>query len=218
MAFYRYFRPQVLNGLRPALTLNSGLKKAFILLSLAFFIFFLGPSLCLHAQDAETPEEEAVSDYVSPIPEAPYPSFGSFIGTVIKIGVSLSIIVIFIYLTVYVLKKITSPGRSQGDLNLGNLSVVDSLPLGSNKVIYLIRVAKEILVVSSTDKGFSLLSKIEDPSLVDAILNDSHKKWEEAKPFGDYLRSARKKEQLKMYLKDYLSSVKDIFRKKKSQG
>ncbi|MBD3264171.1 MAG: hypothetical protein GF375_03605 [Candidatus Omnitrophica bacterium] len=193
---------------------NLSLKKVSALFFLALLVFSLSCPLCLYSQEEE-PDEEEISDYVSPIPEAPAPTFGGFVGTVFKIGVSLSIIVIFIYLTVYVLKKITSPVRPGEGLHFGNLSVVDSLHLGSNKVIYLIRVADEILVLSSTDKDFSLLSKIEDPSAVKNILEERKEKWEKAKPFGDYLRSARKKEQLKMYLKEYVGSVKNIFRKKK---
>ncbi|MBD3246359.1 MAG: hypothetical protein GF333_05045 [Candidatus Omnitrophica bacterium] len=162
------------------------------------------------AQEA-APEEE-IAPYVAPSPGANVPSFGSLLGTIIQICISLAVIVVFVYLTVFVLKKLSGASRAEPGPHYGVLSLVDSLSLGPNKSLYLVYAGRELLVVSLSDKGFSLLSRITEQEAVEEVLAKKKEEWEKAKPFREYLHAEQKKEMVKQYMKDYLSSMKDIFR------
>jgi len=165
------------------------------------------------AQDTGEPQSEVV-EYIPPEPAAGV-TFMGFLGTLLKIGVSLAIIIVFIYLTVYVLKNLTSsPGQRQ-DLQFGNLSVIDSLYLGPGRYVYMVNVAKEILVLAASDKGLDLLSKIDDPQEVEDLLKKRNERWQQAKPFQQYLHSAQKNQQLRMYLRGSMESLKKMFGSKR---
>ncbi len=186
---------------------------AIILLVVAGIIVGM-TSFCLAQETTVHGEKtEVLSDYVPPSPPAPA-NFGTFMGIILRIGISLIIIIVFIYLTAYVLKTLSVSFSPSRGLNFGNLFVVDQLSLGPGKVIYLIYAGRDILVVSSSDKQISLLSRIDDPETVKDILEKREKKWQNLRPFKEYLEGARKKEYLKGYLRDYFKGLKNIFGKK----
>ena len=188
-----------------------------------FFVFFLVAffSGALYAQEIpedmrQDRQEEALSDYVPSAPVVPRASFFNFVGLLLKLGLSLTIIIVFIYIAVFILKMLSVPQRHESaELSFGSLFMVDSVSLRLNQAIYLVYAGKDILIVASSDKGVSLLSKIEDPSIVSEILKKREEKWKKAKPFGEYLQSAKKKYHLKMYMKEYFNSLKQIFGRKK---
>ncbi|MCM8823456.1 MAG: flagellar biosynthetic protein FliO [Candidatus Omnitrophica bacterium] len=135
----------------------------------------------------------------------------NFFSATIKIIFSLIIIILCIYVTIYFLKRISLPQRFEGRGGLGNIFLLDTLYLAPNRVIYLIYAGKNILVVASSDKGLSLLDKIEDHSLINDILNKKKEQWEKAKPFGVYLKGMQKKEYIRGYLARYFKSLRSLF-------
>lgn len=187
-------------------------KRVLLILLTAVCVCGVWSNVAL-AQDTGEPQREVV-EYIPPEPAAAS-TFLGFLGTLLKIGVSLAIVIVFIYLTVYVLKNLTAAPGQRHDLQFGNLSVIDSLYLGPGRYVYMVNVAKEVLVLAASDKGLSLLSKIDDPDKVEELLKKRNERWQQAKPFQEYLHSAQKNQQLRRYVRGSLESLKNIFGSKK---
>jgi len=196
-----------------ALLISRNLMKEFKLCFLVLVFSFCCVSFVSAQEDPAQPD--AVAEYVPSQPEAPPASFIGFVGTMFKIGISLSIIVLFIYLTVFVLKTVTaSADYKDRETNMGSLALIDSLVLRPQQKVFLLKAGKEILVLGSSEKELSLLSKIEDQDTVEEIIKNREQLWKQAKPFGTYLAAAQKKHYLKMYVQEYMDSVKNIFKKR----
>ncbi|MBN2483004.1 MAG: flagellar biosynthetic protein FliO [Candidatus Omnitrophica bacterium] len=168
---------------------------------------------------AQSPKEAApaVAEYIPPQPAGPPSTFWGFMGTMFKIAASLAVIIVFIYLTVYVLKNITAASGQRVDLHFGNLSVVDSLYLGPGKYLYLVKAAHEVLVLSASEKDLGLLSKITDPEVIEELIKKRDEKWQQTKPFREYLYAAQNTHQLRTYLRESLGSLKNMLKPKKPE-
>ncbi|MCM8773665.1 MAG: hypothetical protein NC820_02875 [Candidatus Omnitrophica bacterium] len=178
-----------------------------------FTLFFFFTAFLVYSQSLspnKVGEEEALPDYSLPQVIPTKMQGVNFFSATIRIILSLIIVILCIYLTIYFLKKISLPQRVEGKVSFGNIFILDTLYLAPHRVIYLIYAGKNILVVASSDKGLCLLDKIDDPSLISDILNKKKEQWEKAKPFGVYLRGMQKKEYIRGYLARYFKSLKSL--------
>ncbi len=187
-------------------------------LTIIFLILVVFSPLAAGAQNVPEPEQqEEITEYIPPLPENQGGTFISFLGTIFKIAISLSVIIVFVYVTVFVLKMISAPGQgSEAQPNIGSLSMIDSLPLKPNQTLYMVSAGKEVLIIGATDREIKVLSTVTDPETVKEIIAEKEKKWNSARPFSEYMRTAQKKQYLKMYLKEYLDSVKNLLKGKKN--
>lgn len=53
------------------------------------------------------------------------------------------------------------------------LRVLEGVPIGKDRSIYLVAVGKEVLVLGSSPSGVNLVHKVEDESLLPDLLSDS---------------------------------------------
>jgi flagellar biogenesis protein FliO len=188
-------------------------KRRIFLLALLLTVVAMVPLWAQGTKEAAT----EVAEYIPPQPVGPPSTFWGFMGTMFKIAASLAVIIVFIYLTVYVLKNITVASGARVDLHFGNLSVVDSLYLGPGKYLYLVKAAHEVLVLSASEKDLVLLSKITDPEVVEELIKNRDEKWQQTKPFHEYFHAAQNTHQLRTYLRESLGSLKNMLKPKKPE-
>ena len=86
---------------------------------------------------------------------------------VVRIIGYLILLTIVIILVVWLLKRFGITGSSR--IGSGTMDLLESLPLGQNRSIILVRVMDTILVLSQTAQNITLLEKIEGDKAVELI-------------------------------------------------
>lgn len=186
----------------------KGFKLKRITLGIVLISLLLGGSVYV---SAESREDNFLKEYTVPQPWTGEYQPISFLATLFKLGFSLVIIIVLIYLTIYGLKKVSSKYRPASLIDLGLFTILDSLVLGPNKNLHLISLLdKRILVVFASDKDICVLDKIEDSQQVSEILAKVREKWNKTNPFKEHLKIAQRKRLAQEYLQDYIRNLKGV--------
>ena len=94
----------------------------------------------------------------------------------------LFVFIFVIGLAYYITKKIASLGalRMQGK----NMEIIETLQLGINQSIHLVRVGKKMLILGVSKDTINFLSETESDSIDQSVYKTS----DEIKPFEEYLK------------------------------
>jgi flagellar biogenesis protein FliO len=186
-------------------------KKKLLLIVCAALLFLTAAAVSVYAQQ-KTPSGETkyLAEYKEPQPAAEE-NFLSFIVNLGKLSLALIIVIALIYLTVYLLKQFGAKYKTTDLLGRSILEIVDTLALGPDKVIYLIKVHnKRLLVVSSADKQLIVLDKIEDEQKVNEILSQMQEKWDKIHTFREQMRFSRQKKLAQESIRKHIGSLTDF--------
>jgi len=129
------------------------------------------------------PLQEDDLKYEEPTP-LPSPSL---LGVTVRVIFSLILVVGLAYLVSKCFGH-KMMGLTQGN----NLRLLETMPLGTNKAIYIVEIVDEVFVLSVTDHNINILTKIEDPDVIAALREKG-----QAKPvkgsFDSYIQTFREK-------------------------
>ncbi len=104
--------------------------------------------------------DNAEADHIPPVRD-------NYLFIVLRIIGSLILLTIIIMLVVWLLKRFGFTGSSR--IGSGAMDMLESLPVGQNRSIILVRVMDTVLVLSQTTQNITLLEKIEDNKAVELI-------------------------------------------------
>ena len=104
--------------------------------------------------------DDAEADRVRPLGD-------NYMFIVFRIIGYLILLTLFIILVVWLLKRFGITGSSR--IGSGTMDLLESLPVGQNRSIILVRVMDTILVLSQTAQNITLLEKIEGDKAVELI-------------------------------------------------
>jgi|GEM_PF-3460646 len=160
-----------------------------------------------------------LKEYSVPQPAAQNTASGSFVVTVIKFAFTLAVVLFLVYVTVYALKMVASRYGIASTTQVGMLESIDSLPLGPQKVLHLVRVhTNKVLVLAVTEKEIHVLEHIDNPQAVSDILSQVKQKWSSVKTFKEHFDDAQKKKIVQASVGKYLNDLKQFLRGLKSQS
>lgn len=108
--------------------------------------------------------------------------------TLKMVGVLAVVLAVFLGL-VFILKKI-SPLFGRGAVFGREIELLTQYPLGSKKVLTVVRVGEKLLLLGVTEKNINLLTEIKDPDQIRRLIN---KESGPAQGFGRILKKAGKK-------------------------
>lgn len=195
------------------------MKKALLGLSCLCAVA-LGSVAC--AQDAKPAAENSsflLKEYSAPQPAAQNPTAGSFALTVIKFVFTLAVVLLLIYVTVFALKTVASRYGLTATAQIGMLESIDSISLGPQKVLHLVRVhTNKVMVVAVTEKDVQVLEHIDNPQAVSDILSHVKQKWSSVKTFKEHFDDAQKKKIVQASIGKYVNDLKQFLRGLKSQS
>ena len=98
------------------------------------------------------------------------PSWGQFF----KVIFILALVVVMIWLTLALLRRVMGfKGTS-----VGNTKLLGGIPMGTRKSLQFVMIGNTLHVLGVTDHHISLLSTIEDPDKIEAILDRSSQKFD----------------------------------------
>lgn len=109
----------------------------------------------------------------------------SFFGSLWKFILMLVIVCGFAYIVLKMLKKANTISFNDDP----HLKVVSSLKLAPNKILYIIALKQTAFLIAVTEKTISLISKIEDPELVDTLILSTNTQSGEQQSFAQMLSS-----------------------------
>jgi len=93
------------------------------------------------------------------------PAFSeSVIPSLFKLGLALLVIIVLIYLSVLMLKKMSSTRLGKSG-NAGSIEVVDRHFLAPKKQLCLVKVSKRYFLVGATEQAINLLADVSDQDL-----------------------------------------------------
>lgn len=131
-------------------------------LAAAFILFFVGAAAAMAQDVAETaPSPAAGTEKVEVSAEQPLtPSLtGNVLPSLTRIAVSLGVIVVIIYLSVFGLKKM-SGGRIGG--RKGNtIQIIEQTYLAPKKSVCLVKLADRAVLLGITEGGITLLTEMD---------------------------------------------------------
>lgn len=104
--------------------------------------------------------DNAEADHIRPVRD-------NYMFIVLRIIGSLILLTIIIILVVWLLKRFGFTGSSR--IGSGTMDILESLPVGQNRSIILVRVMDTVLVLSKTAQNITLLEKIEGNKAVELI-------------------------------------------------
>ena len=104
--------------------------------------------------------DDAEADRVRPLGD-------NYMFIVFRIIGYLILLTLFIILVVWLLKRFGITGSSR--IGSGTMDLLESLPVGQNRSIILVRVMDTILVLSQTAQNITLLEKIEGDKAIELI-------------------------------------------------
>ena len=107
--------------------------------------------------------------------------------------VSLIIIVLLIFVTIYLLRKVVYSNKRNRFLD-NTVNVIGMVPLSAKKSIYLIKIINQILVVGVTENNISLLSEINDLAVINKLESDTSVVKNHKLSFKNYLEKMLGKE------------------------
>lgn len=102
---------------------------------------------------------------MQPVP-APAPADGLGLAEVARVAVALAVLVPLAYVAT---RTIARPGGRAGRA----LRVVEVLPLGSGRFVYLVAVGRRLLVLGACNAGLARLDVVDDPEEVKALMEGS---------------------------------------------
>lgn len=114
-----------------------------------------------------TEGEDFLPAYQDPEP----PGGINFFGMLIQIIIYLALVVGLFYLLARFLKS-----RWAGFASSKYLEVMDRLPLGVNKDVYIVRLGSQFLVIGVTGDSITLLQEVTAPDLVEALQREALRK------------------------------------------
>ncbi|MDR2534692.1 MAG: flagellar biosynthetic protein FliO [Treponema sp.] len=100
---------------------------------------------------------------------------GSF-GMILQMVLVLALAAAAIYGVVFFLKRISRPQEQKDPY----LKILAAAHLGSNRFVHVVSVGSKAWLIGASEGGVSLISEIEDPETVDAMLVEASRKTAEA--------------------------------------
>lgn len=94
--------------------------------------------------------------------------------TFLTLIVSLIVIIILIYFTLYIFKKISHHGRLVTNIDK-NAKILDIFPLNAKQSIYLVRLCDIIYLLAISGDNVQLIDKISEPDKIDRLLENATK-------------------------------------------
>ena len=91
----------------------------------------------------------------------------SYFFVTLKIMIYLIIITVVIVIGIWIVKKMGLSGTSR--LGGGSMDLLETLPIGQNRSIVLLRIMDSVMVVAQTAQNITLLEKIEGEKAVELI-------------------------------------------------
>jgi flagellar protein FliO/FliZ len=76
------------------------------------------------------------------------------------------------WVAIYILSKFKGTGGPLPGARKGHMKVLESVNLGPNRSVHLVRVGEKVLVVGSTPEQVNTLGEIDDPALRDELLHE----------------------------------------------
>lgn len=109
--------------------------------------------------------EQQGNDYLKyQEPKPPEVSWLSSIAYIVTLLITFAVVIALAYFTSRFL------GYKMGSfVSDGQERILGSLPLGSNRIIYVVEVAGKVMIVGVTDHGIHMLKEIDDPDEIFAI-------------------------------------------------
>lgn len=144
-------------------------KVVWILIFLVFFMFLSFPQ--------ETNTNEGFLDRFYQQEEARGGGFWSVLIDIVNILLTLLIIVAIVYVALKFIKKAT--GAPVDDF--GVIEIMASKVISQGLAIYIIRIGKDYYVMSSGEKGLSVITKLEDKELINLLNVEKSKQASELK-------------------------------------
>lgn len=99
----------------------------------------------------------------------------------------LALVAGIVYVSIFVLRKFvarSSRVRSES----GALKVLETIGLGSNRLVYLLEAGDRVLVVGSTPNQVSLLAELSDPEVTAALRTNADRESPKIASLGDLMR------------------------------
>lgn len=88
----------------------------------------------------------------------------SLIGSLVNVGVALTVVIMLLYAFVYLLKK---SGISQGGASNSKIKVLETKMVAPKKYIAIVDVAGKIITIGITEQNISLLTELGEESVRD---------------------------------------------------
>ena len=101
----------------------------------------------------------------------------TFSEMIVQVVVALGLIIVLLYLTVYIFKKISGHGKFVHKMDK-NAGILDIFPLTPKQAIYIIQLMDEILILGVSENSINLLDKITDREKISEIRERLNKKDE----------------------------------------
>lgn len=175
--------------------------------------FFLGSPL-LYAEEIQAPTQ-FLPDYRTSQPLVGGDNFTTFLTVLLRLGFSLIIVIILIYLAIYLLKRF-SPSYTKSPIFFKPTTsgILEALPLDYKHSIFLINIYnKRILIVFFSDRQIQLLDKITDPAEVEEIISKLKERYKETLTFKEKLSLLHKKNLIQSALRKYIRQLTSFFRR-----
>ncbi len=137
----------------------------------------------------ETDSTQAVADSIGSVLKLSADNTNysiNIFGVVVRAILSLLGIVILIFLTILVLKKVAFQQRTPAHF-MNKVSVLGTVPISPKKTIQLLKLVDRVLVIAVTESTVSLLTEIDETDVLNELEPADEDRTHTQAPFKQYL-------------------------------